>query len=315
LLFPHDATGKQLMEIVNYKGWQNCVRLANETVEMIVTTDVGPRVIRFGFIGGPNLLKEFESDLGSLGGDKWKPYGGHRLWHAPEHSVRTYVPDNSPVEYTFSDGVLKLTQPVEAGTGMQKEIEITLSPWGEHARLRHRLINRNLWEVEMAVWCLTVMAPGGRAVLPQEPFAPWPDALLPARPVVLWHYTNMSDPRYRWGERFIQLRQDSSAPGPQKLGIRNSVGWGAYALEGQVFLKRTRLLPEANYPDFGCNWEVYTNTEMLELESLGPISRIPADGGSIEHLEEWNLFKADIGELESDLDRVFGKILGSLSEQ
>ncbi|GBC96945.1 hypothetical protein HRbin16_02758 [bacterium HR16] len=40
---------------------------------------------------------------------------------------------------------------------------------------------------------------------------------------------------------------------------------------------------------------------MLELETLGPLSKIPA-GGSVEHVEHWFLFKADVGEQEADID-------------
>jgi hypothetical protein len=156
------------METVNYKGWPNCIRLANDQIELIATTDVGPRIIRFGFIGGPNLFKEYEGDLGSTGGDKWKLYGGHRLWHAPEDSVRTYFPDNSAVEHTYADGVLKLVQATETTTGIQKEIEITLSPYSSHVMLRHRLINRGLWDVELGPWCLTVLAPGGAPCSPKS---------------------------------------------------------------------------------------------------------------------------------------------------
>ena len=46
------------MEMVSYGGWKNNVRLANKKIEMIVTLDVGPRVIRFGRPGGKNLFKE-----------------------------------------------------------------------------------------------------------------------------------------------------------------------------------------------------------------------------------------------------------------
>jgi hypothetical protein len=41
-----------MIENVSYGGWPNCLRIANDEVELIVTTDVGPRVIRYGFIGG-----------------------------------------------------------------------------------------------------------------------------------------------------------------------------------------------------------------------------------------------------------------------
>ncbi|HQE83180.1 MAG TPA: hypothetical protein PLM14_09285, partial [Candidatus Hydrogenedentes bacterium] len=76
------------MEKIAYGGWPNCIRIAKGPIELIATTDVGPRIIRFGFSGGHNLFKEFEEHLGQTGGDEWRSYGGHRLWHAPEASPR-----------------------------------------------------------------------------------------------------------------------------------------------------------------------------------------------------------------------------------
>ena len=48
---------------VEYKGWHNCYRVSNGEIEAIVTADVGPRIIRFGFVGGQNLFKEFAEQL------------------------------------------------------------------------------------------------------------------------------------------------------------------------------------------------------------------------------------------------------------
>jgi hypothetical protein len=47
------------VEKTEYKGWPNCYRVSNGEIELIVTGDVGPRIIRFGFVGGQNLFKEF----------------------------------------------------------------------------------------------------------------------------------------------------------------------------------------------------------------------------------------------------------------
>ena len=52
------------VEKVAYKGWANCYRVSNGEIEAIVTSDVGPRVIRFGFIGGQNMFKEYAEQLG-----------------------------------------------------------------------------------------------------------------------------------------------------------------------------------------------------------------------------------------------------------
>ena len=35
------------VEKTAYKGWANCYRVTNGEVELLVTSDVGPRIIRF----------------------------------------------------------------------------------------------------------------------------------------------------------------------------------------------------------------------------------------------------------------------------
>ena len=86
-------------ETVQYGGWQNCQRISNGTIEIIATTDVGPRIIRFGFVDGENEFREVPEHAGLTGGDEWRSYGGHRLWHAPENKPRSYLPDNDTVVY------------------------------------------------------------------------------------------------------------------------------------------------------------------------------------------------------------------------
>ena len=90
---------KVTMQNVAYKGWKNNLQLSNGTVELVVTLDVGLRIIRYGFVGEPNVLKEYEEQIGKTGEKTWQIRGGHRLWHAPEDAVRTYVLDNSPVKF------------------------------------------------------------------------------------------------------------------------------------------------------------------------------------------------------------------------
>lgn len=289
------------MPKTQYGGWPNCVRLANDEIELIATTDVGPRIIRLGFVGGENLMKEFPDQMGKTGGDQWRIYGGHRFWHAPEEMPRSYAPDNFPIDVSEKDGGVILSQPVEETTGMVKELEITLDSDTNHITVIHRLTNRNLWRVEAAPWALTVMAQGGTAIFPQEPFRPHPEYMLPARPLVLWHYTDMSDPRFTFGEKYIQLTQDPKARSKNKIGMLNAQEWAAYCVRGVVFVKRFLCVPGARYPDFGCNSECYTDADMIEIESIGPLSEI-APGESVEHMEDWYLFKAEVGDTEEEID-------------
>src|SRR5437867_10101669 len=85
------------IEKTNYKGWPNCYRISNGEVELVVTGDIGPRVMRYGFVGGENLFKEVGESLGKSGEPKWVARGGHRWWAAPEDAVGTYCADDSRV--------------------------------------------------------------------------------------------------------------------------------------------------------------------------------------------------------------------------
>ncbi|MFH1037414.1 MAG: hypothetical protein V1789_01925 [PVC group bacterium] len=274
------------MEKIAYGGWENCLRLSNGQADLVVTTAVGPRVIRYGFAGKENEFCEVAADRGKSGGEEWRMYGGHRLWHGPEDRERTYQPDNREIAWREIPGGVSLQQPVESGTGIMKELDVRLFPGGSRVELLHRLTNRGLRPAELSAWAITVMAPGGWEVIPQPEKA---DGLLPNRLIALWPYSRLNDPRVAWGGRYIVLRQGPSAEGPCKLGVPNERGWAAYFNRGRLFLKRYTHFPAARYPDFGVSYETYTNDFMLEMETLSPLSLL-APGGSIEHREEWELF-------------------------
>ena len=277
------------VQTINYKGW-NCLRLFNDQIELIVTLDVGPRVIRCAFLNGPNFFNEFEDTLGSKGGEEWSIYGGHRLWHAPEDNPRTYFPDNSPVRWEEIEGGAKFIQDTETTTGIQKEMEIRLSPDSASAEVLHRLRNTNFWNVELAPWALSVMNVGGTAIIPLPPRGSHPENLLPTSSLILWQFTNMSDARWTWGRKYVLLHQDESLSTPQKVGVHVRDGWSAYANNNHLFLKTFEYSQGATYPDFGSVVEIFTNEAMLELETLGPIVSI-APNAIVEHKETWHLFE------------------------
>lgn len=277
------------MEMIAYQGWPHCVRLANDTLELIVTTDVGPRIIHFGFVGGGNEFATVPGQLGQTGGDEWRIYGGHRFWHAPEMQPRTYYPDNTPITVEAHDGFVRFSQPTESTTGLQKEIDITLAATGAQVTVSHRLRNHTLWPVELAPWALSVMAPGGTAVLPLPSRGSHENNLLPNTQLILWAYTNMADPRWHWGTQYVLLRQEPGNITPQKAGAFVTDGWVGYARDGRFFLKTFAVQPDAPHPDIHANVELFTCDFMLEVETLGPLVKL-APGTAVTHTEHWFLF-------------------------
>ena len=82
LLLAMSANAAVKIEKASYKGWPNCYRISNGEVELIVTGDIGPRIMRYAFLGGQNFFKEFTGDLGKSGEAAWVARGGHRIWAA-----------------------------------------------------------------------------------------------------------------------------------------------------------------------------------------------------------------------------------------
>lgn len=291
------------MKTVEYGRWGECFRLENGQIELLVTRELGPRVIRLGFLEGKNLFREFVEDVGRGKEEEWKLYGGHRLWHAPEESPRTYAPDNRPVKIQVEEQRVIVTQQTEEQTGIQKQMIIRLSSEKNRVTVSHSLINHNLWEVELAVWALSVMNEGGMAVVPQEPFSPHSECLGPVRSMALWAYTDMSDERWRWGKKYVTLKQVPGSP-PTKAGFGNRQGWCGYLLDDTAFIKCTTRSGGDMYPDYGSSVELFTNESMLELETLGP-SVLLDPGEAIVHVEYWGIFNnLSVTDTDESLDEV-----------
>jgi len=294
------------IEKVNYHGWPNSYRITNGEVEVVVTSDIGPRVMRYAFVGGRNVFKEFEDTLGKSGEPKWVLRGGHRIWAAPEDVVKTYAPDNSPVKITVKGGVLEAVQPVEAITGLEKRIVVKMAATGSRVEVRHTI--RNTWEktVEIAAWALTMMAQGGVGIHGFPPRGTHPEVLAPTNPLVMWAFSDLTDPRWTFTRKYMMLRQDPANSKPTKLGTFNQNTWAAYLLGTDLFVKQYKAGPSPHaYPDFGCSYETFTNADFLELETLGPLRKL-ARNGSLEHVETWDLHK-DVriaGWNDEELDRV-----------
>ena len=215
-----------------------------------------------------------------------------------EDPKRTYALDNGPVTHReLGDGAFRFTPAPETEFGLQKEIDVRLAPSGSRVSLVHRLINVGSTATELAPWALSVMAPGGVEVIPLPPRRPHPGSpsnarsaadFAPSQQIILWPFTDLQDPRWHFGSRYITLRQDGTRDAT-KLGLAHKAGVVGYLNHGTLFVKRFGYEEGRSYPDGGANFETFTNQDMLEVESLGPLVKL-APGQSVEHREEWELF-------------------------
>jgi hypothetical protein len=271
---------------LRYRG-ADALSLATRALELVVTTSVGPRVVSLQSGRSGNLFLELPSDDPRLHGYQLR--GGHRLWRAPEDPVASYQPDDDPLDVRLLPAGVRLVQPIEKKTGLQKTMRIEL-PAERTVRVTHTLTNRGRRAIECAPWPITMLRKGGYGVLPLPPKRGQSGAnLLPNFSLVTWAYTDLSLPVWDFHRDFIGV-DVSRGKTAQKLGITNFPGWAAYWTPGAVFVKFTPVTPDCSRPDGGCRFETYTKGNMIELETLGRLRRL-APGGSESHTEYWTVFE------------------------
>ena len=278
-----------MIEEIEHREFKRCLKISNGDAEVIVSLDFGPRILHYALDGGDNILgwhpdAAVETPLGT-----WHPYGGHRLWVAPEHMPRSYAPDNEKVEYLVEDETSALfSRPADAA-GFEKQFRVKFAEKGSGIAIEHKITNAGVEAIEAAAWAITIMRGGGEVVIPNEPFAPYgSEHLLPVRSMALWSYTDFTDPRWTFEKDAIRLRVDEKIAPQQKFGVLNKVGWAAYESEDLRFMKRFITLDNAAYPDFNCNNEAYVAGNYIEIETLSPLKMLEP-GESIEYEETWEL--------------------------
>jgi hypothetical protein len=264
--------------------------LENGALALWVTRRVGPRIIGLALLGGGNLLAELPDEVAVLpGGGTYRFYGGHRLWYGPEEMPRTYLPDDAPVAISDLEDGVRVMQPVEVDSGIQKSLTITMPSEDARVVIDHTLANRGGQAIELAPWAITQLAPGGVAILPQPTMLSDEYGLLPNRSFALWPYTAIDSTHIRWGNRYVFVNATMMS-GALKIGFPNPLGWMAYAVQGSLFVKHAVYRPDEEYLDRGSSSECYCNPRFLELETLGPVTTL-APGESATHRETWAVYE------------------------
>lgn len=281
---------------ITYKNYGKCLQMTNGTIDVVVTLDLGPRIIRYGFCGRENVLCEDldresyydKADLKEMFGENavWYNYGGHRLWISPE-TTETYYPDNNPVDYEIADGEnsVYFSCDVQEQTGLQFTTVVTLEDEGADVKVTHFITNCSGETLKFAPWAITVLARGGVEIIP------WNDTetgLLPNRTLRAWPYTDFADHRLNIGSKFVTLTSDTTDQAI-KLGFDLEKGTVAYINNNTMFVKTFRHYAGSEYPDNGCSLETYTGKVFLECETLGEYGNKP-DGSTVSHTENWALF-------------------------
>ena len=301
------------MEIIEYRGWKHNLRMSNGEAEVIVTLDVGPRVISYRLGGGFNVMKNYDSMMGGSGEARMADPRRSSLLAGPRRPHPHLLP-GQPARRPRRTGptAVRFTPPPETEYGVQKEMELHLAEKGSRVEVRLKVTNVGSAPTELAPWGPTVMAPGGMEIIPLPPKRNHPghpsNAKSPAdyasnQELILWPYFDFTDTRWTFGSRYIFLRQDVNK-GPTKIGLAHRMGWVAYLNSGVLFVKRFDYREGAVYPDRGTRYQTFSNEDMLEMETVGELVTLQP-GQAAELVESWELF-ANVPPVrtEADVERI-----------
>ncbi len=285
-------------EIKNFKDYGRVLSLSNGVIEAFVTIDAGPRIIRFGYIGGQNIMcdnravmapkddKEFQDFFGE--GKKWEILGGHRIWTSPESYPHSYYPDLDPVKYEITEQGAIFTPNAEIENGLQKQLEVKMDPDNADMQVAMRVTNISEKPLEFSIWGLTVSACHGTLIIPMNSND---TGLLHNRNISVWPYTNLADSRVHFGKKYVTLRQDINIAQSFKLGFNLNCANAYYCLGDDIFHKSFETYHDTEtYPDNNCSFETYTNNGFIEVESLSPLKVVKPDE-TVSLTEHWSMHK------------------------
>lgn len=267
----------------DFMGWREAYRLQMGDAEMIVVTEVGPRILSLRVTGGPNLLYVDPSTAGQGQGDvAWHIYGGHRIWVSPE-SEDAYAPDNAHCAVQVSADGLSAVAPPDPDTKLSKRLTVRAD--GDRFIVESAVRNTSDFVAAGAVWALTCVVPQGVIAFPWGTGGRWAVKRIQWWTAWAGHSSNVRSQQYQAGPDLFVLRPTGEEG---KVGTHSPEGWLALCRADATFIKSFTPDPFATYPDGGCSVEVYTCASFVEMETLSP-QGIIAPGQELVHREVWTV--------------------------
>ncbi len=307
-----------LKTVESYKDYGKCVEISNGNIYALVTVEIGPRIIGFGFVGGQNFMNDNRVLLGGKPmnkpytdffgcGRRWENLGGHRIWLSPESYPETYTPDDKPCKVDITEKGAIFTYAEDSEIAAQKAMEIEMD---DSTGITVTMRVKNIGDTkEFAVWALSVCSQNGTLIIPMNTVD---TDLLPNRKISLWPYTDPTAENYYWGKKYITVKQIPEGEVYKgKLGVDLNCGTAYYVLGEDVLCKKySTNHPDGVYPDGGCSFETYVCNEMIEFETLSELKTVKT-GEEIVHTENWKLVKkpCDVDfKDDSSIEAFLGKI-------
>lgn len=260
---------------IDYAGFKNCIYISNTVCEAVITTEVGPRILRYSRVGYPNLLYVDEYAAGQTEETKtWRAYGGHSfdvVLDGKEH----LKPENVSVPYTLSDdGIYFEAVDFE---GYKKTVSVRMCRRGG-LEIKETVENTSEAEVKVSLMGNTLLCNGGTMAVPCS-----------ARKHIFGEFCEL-EPDLRCttvGKNLTLVKQDPLYNTENKLAFDLDEMWCGYFTKGSLFVMTTPET-EGTYRN-GRNFYYECSPKNVKISSVSP-ETVLKKGESLTHTEVWNIF-------------------------
>ena len=298
---PTPKTAAPAVTATTYDG-RKAFRLTNGKTEAVVVPGLSGRVMRYGFVGGPNRL--WNAPKGKIfKSDEWHNWGGDKTWPAPQSTWPMYAPtggwpphptyDGLPHEAeTLPGGRLRTTGPVMAGWGVRCVRDYGFeSATGEFVVTTTFRKEAGDQARQLAAWHVTQIPPPDAAFVPLNPRSTYKNN---------FHWFGGARPKEAKAVAVSpSLLKFVPTTGFYKLGADAPVSVMAAVQDGVALVLRAAKLA-GQYPEgaegSGFPVTVWNQGEKdvparyVELEIMSPLTLLKR-GDTLTHTVRWSLHR------------------------
>ncbi|MCM2371620.1 alpha/beta hydrolase-fold protein [Aporhodopirellula aestuarii] len=289
--------------VVSYYGYDDCIRLQNDEVSVVLCPAAGGRVLEYALDGTNVLYLPSGGEGWRAGTDRKRPdLNAGRFDIGPEKVVKrgqVLWAGEWTGEIT-GDRAARLTSQFDPESGVRLIREFHLHESDSQLRCTQTIVNESKKSVSLCHWGRTFAVGGGVAVVPRSVHGRFPVGYV--------MYEGANSIQLQPDDPQIQVSKDAvivtGPPQHAKLGFDSHAGWFAYlAPTNQIFVKRFETYPDRPYNEAaGLTVSVwYPEQDRVELEPIGPAENLKP-GQQADFTEQWWILPYDFPEDPNDVE-------------
>lgn len=281
-------------QIVSFYGYDDCIRLSNGRVEVVLCPAAGGRVLKYA-VHGQNVLYLPPGDEGWV----WDESSNRGRMNAGRFDIgpEQVVPARPRLWQGRWEGKItgalsaELVSPVDPGPGVRLIRTFELDETTSRLSCTQTIESHSDEPVEYCHWSRTFANGHGTCIIPLSRPMRFSEGYVRYDPPGKMLNMKPSDPHIQRQGDFLIVTDRPKYP---KLGFDSYAGWLAYhSPQDLLFVKKFPTYPDRAYNEVaGLTISVwYPDNDMVELEPIGPKERLEKRGDRASFEEVWFLLE------------------------